>query len=145
MSITDEAVEAAAKALCGGEGGGDPCGTTWESSKGITYLTLARAALEAATPLIRAHALREAAQEFHDRLPDGTGNGRAYNAHKVAQILRGRAEEEYSGEIGMSEAMRQAKEEAWEEGKNAVWAFMSNTDPRRERPTNPYAGANGNH
>ena len=27
---------------------------------------------------------------------------------------------------------------AWEEGKNAVWTFMSNQDPLRERPANPY-------
>lgn len=31
-----------------------------------------------------------------------------------------------------------AKRGAWDEGKDAVWAFMSNQDPRRERPTNPY-------
>ena len=27
---------------------------------------------------------------------------------------------------------------AWEQGKNAVWSFMSNQDPLRERPSNPY-------
>lgn len=27
---------------------------------------------------------------------------------------------------------------AWDEGKDAVWTFMSNTDPRRDRPSNPY-------
>jgi len=26
----------------------------------------------------------------------------------------------------------------WDEGCNAVWTFMSNQDPRRERPSNPY-------
>ena len=51
----------------------------------------ARTYLEAAAPHMLAEALEEAADEFHARLPDGTGNGRAYNSHQVARILRDRA------------------------------------------------------
>jgi len=40
----------------------------------------------------RKEALREAADMFHARLPDGTGNGRAYNSHTVARMLRSLAE-----------------------------------------------------
>ena len=39
-----------------------------------------------------AQALRDAANEFFARLPDGTPNGRAYNSYKVAFILRDRAD-----------------------------------------------------
>jgi hypothetical protein len=39
----------------------------------------------------QAEALEQAATEFHNRLPDGTGNGRAYNSHTVARMLRARA------------------------------------------------------
>lgn len=31
-----------------------------------------------------------------------------------------------------------AQANAWESGKDAVWAFLSNQDPQRNRPTNPY-------
>ena len=52
-------------------------------------------ALAAAAPDIvqaaKVEALREAAEEFWARLPDGTGNGRAYNSHRVADMLRARA------------------------------------------------------
>lgn len=40
---------------------------------------------------IKAEALGEAAKEFASRLPDGTGNGRAYNSWRVSEILRARA------------------------------------------------------
>ena len=54
------------------------------------------AALETVLPDIirqaKAEALREAADEFWARLPDGTGNGRAYNAWRVADTLRDRAD-----------------------------------------------------
>lgn len=40
---------------------------------------------------IKAEALEEAAEEFASRLPDGTGNGRAYNSWRVAELLRARA------------------------------------------------------
>lgn len=40
---------------------------------------------------IKAKALEEAAEGFASRLPDGTGNGRAYNSWRVAEILRARA------------------------------------------------------
>ena len=54
------------------------------------------AALETVLPDIirqaKAEALREAADEFWARLPDGTGNGRAYNAWRVANTLRDRAD-----------------------------------------------------
>jgi hypothetical protein len=39
----------------------------------------------------KGEALEEAAGEFAARLPDGTGNGRAYNSHQVAHMLRARA------------------------------------------------------
>ena len=38
-----------------------------------------------------AQALRDAAVIFHGRLPDGTGNGRAYNSYQVADMLNARA------------------------------------------------------
>ena len=41
---------------------------------------------------VKAEALREAAREFRDRLPDGTGNGRAYNSWRVGQMLDQRAD-----------------------------------------------------
>ena len=54
------------------------------------------AALETVLPDIirqaKAEALREAADEFWARLPDGTGNGRAYNSWRVADMLRDRAD-----------------------------------------------------
>lgn len=50
------------------------------------------AILEAAAPFIAAKAIAEAADKFHARLPDGTGNGRAYNSHQVAVMLRAQAE-----------------------------------------------------
>ena len=40
---------------------------------------------------VKAEALRDAALPFSDRLADGTGNGRAYNSHQVAQMLRAEA------------------------------------------------------
>lgn len=42
-------------------------------------------------------------------------------------------------------ALREARAEAWDEGKNDVWTFMTNTDPRRERPTNPYRESSNDH
>lgn len=50
-----------------------------------------RTILEAAAPHMLAGVLEDAADEFHARLPDGTGNGRAYNSHQVARMLRERA------------------------------------------------------
>lgn len=41
---------------------------------------------------VKADALREAATEFAARLPDGTGNGRAYNSYRVAELLNARAD-----------------------------------------------------
>ena len=43
---------------------------------------------ESALATARADALEDAAQEFQQRLPDGIGNGRAYNSYTVAQMLR---------------------------------------------------------
>lgn len=40
----------------------------------------------------KAEALRDASNEFFARLPDGTGNGRAYNSWRVADMLRDRAD-----------------------------------------------------
>lgn len=48
--------------------------------------------LKAHVAEVKAEALREAAREFRDRLPDGTGNGRAYNSWRVAQMLDERAD-----------------------------------------------------
>lgn len=42
--------------------------------------------------------LRDAADGFMARLPDGTSNGRAYNSYTVARMLRDRADQ-----IGESE------------------------------------------
>ena len=39
----------------------------------------------------KAEALEEAAAIFAGRLPDGTGNGRAYNSYLVANMLHARA------------------------------------------------------
>ena len=55
------------------------------------YRNSARAALEAVAPLIAAKVLNDTADEFSARLPDGTGNGRAYNSYSVAWLLRTRA------------------------------------------------------
>lgn len=46
-------------------------------------------------PIIKAREsqiLREAADDFFARLPDGTSNGRAYNSYRVARMLRERAD-----------------------------------------------------
>ena len=80
MTVPDEAVEAAAWVVLTG------------TKNEFEAATIARAALEAAAPLIAAQALSEAADKFHARLPDGTGNGRAYNSYQVAQILHEQAE-----------------------------------------------------
>ncbi|WP_167131938.1 hypothetical protein [Paramicrobacterium chengjingii] len=42
----------------------------------------------------RRDALLEAAEEFQSRLPDGAGNGRAYNSYRVAELLRALADKE---------------------------------------------------
>lgn len=64
----------------------------WFSAIGdAAYPDAMRQALEAAAPFIRAQALEDAADEFGSRLPDGTGNGRAYNSYRVAELLRARA------------------------------------------------------
>lgn len=34
--------------------------------------------------------------------------------------------------------LAEAQTAAWESGKDAVWAFLSNQDPQRNRPANPY-------
>lgn len=85
MTVPDEAIEAAAEAMA-------------PVVKKLEALVLVRAALEAAAPYLRAGALEGAADEFHARLPDGTGNGRAYNSHQVARMLRARAAAERGGE-----------------------------------------------
>jgi hypothetical protein len=36
---------------------------------------------------VKAEVLEEVASEFNSRLPDGTGNGRAYNSYTVARML----------------------------------------------------------
>jgi DNA-binding GntR family transcriptional regulator len=57
-----------------------------------------RAAHAGAIREARAQALDDAAEEFNSRLPDGTGNGRAYNSYRVAELLRARAVTERGGE-----------------------------------------------
>jgi hypothetical protein len=93
MTVPDEAVEAAARGLATHKW---PTAIgVWESfGQGMKddFRDQARAALEAAAPFIAAQALSEAADKFHARLPDGTGNGRAYNSYQVAQILHEQAE-----------------------------------------------------
>lgn len=59
--------------------------------KELEATLLAQAALEAAAPYLRAQALMDAADEFGSRLTDGTGNGRAYNSYRVAELLKARA------------------------------------------------------
>ena len=56
------------------------------------YRDSARVALEAVAPLIAAKVLNDTADEFSARLPDGTGNGRAYNSYSVSWLLRTRAQ-----------------------------------------------------
>lgn len=62
------------------------------------YEAMARAALalfagQPTVAQVKAESLREAAQEFWARLPDGTGNGRMYNSYRVAGMLRDRADQ----------------------------------------------------
>lgn len=83
--IPEQALKAAAKAMA-------------PVVKELEATLLARAALEAAAPFLRAQALEDAADEFSARLPDGTGNGRAYNSYRVAELLRARAVTERGGE-----------------------------------------------
>lgn len=55
---------------------------------------LTDAVLASRSPAVQVDAatvLEEAADEFEARLPDGTGNGRAYNSYAVARMLRARA------------------------------------------------------
>jgi len=66
---------------------------TFKNKRGMdNAANLMRHILEAAAPHLMASGLREAAEEFDARLPDGTGNGRAYNSYTVASILRERAD-----------------------------------------------------
>ena len=41
-------------------------------------------------------------------------------------------------QVALEAAVPIIRAEAWDEGWLAVWTFMTSTDPRRERPTNPY-------
>ena len=89
--IPEAAVEAATRAFFG-----TLALSEWDDLGPLTqeaYRAKARAALEAAVPHLRATALRDAAEEFAARLPDGAGNGRAYNSYQVASILRTKADE----------------------------------------------------
>lgn len=87
--IPDEAIEAAAKVLRAQD---DKLTYPYPV---LEYMDDAKSILEAAAPFIRAVALSGAAEEFEARLPDGTGNGRAYNSYAVARILRERAARPY--------------------------------------------------
>lgn len=89
--IPKAAVEAAAEVLWGKE-----MSASWSSAADgfkAPFLRNARQALEAAAPHMEAQALRTVADTFQARLPDGTGNGRAYNSYQVAGILRSCAED----------------------------------------------------
>ena len=102
MTISNEAVEAAARAIYATEAqpiydevkeeftGHRPWEWLTERSW-YAYRDKARLTLEAAAPIIKAAALEEAASLFAARLPNGTGNGRAYNSYQVADMLRARA------------------------------------------------------
>lgn len=96
MTVPDEAIEAAAKAAAK-----DEDASNWHDESEYYrngWRNRMQVGLEAAAPYLRAQALGDAADEFHARLPDGTGNGRAYNAHQVAWMLRARAAAERGGE-----------------------------------------------
>ncbi|MEQ4566232.1 hypothetical protein [Paenarthrobacter sp. CAP02] len=90
--ISDEAAEAAARVYepeqwnYFDENGAGEAGSPVALMRNRS-LSLARRVLEAAAPFIAAQALDEA-EQFHARLPDGTGNGRAYKSHQVALMLR---------------------------------------------------------
>ena len=92
--ITDEMVEAATVASINASLApyGEAITTTTDLQGGGEALAEMRAALEAVAPLIAAKVLNDAADEFSARLPDGTGNGRAYNSYSVAWLLRARAD-----------------------------------------------------
>lgn len=62
-----------------------------EEQAGENYAT-AKADAERGIAKLKADALREAAEAFDARLSDGTGNGRAYNSYRVAELLKARAE-----------------------------------------------------
>ena len=89
--ITDEIVETAAEAQWRYEW---PTREFHREPDGLRdfYRNSARVALEAVAPLIAAKVLNDTADEFSARLPDGTGNGRAYNSYSVAWLLRTRAQ-----------------------------------------------------
>ena len=111
MNIPDEAVEAAARAMailddydgCFLEVDAWKALEDWERDAhpenypGMAiedcayWLKVAKAGMDAAAPHLMAAALDEAASIFQGRLPDGTGNGRAYNSYQVADMLRARA------------------------------------------------------
>ena len=94
--LTDEVVEKAARAEWESEWPDRPWEKTPDDLRDF-YMSVARTSLSAVLPDIirqaKAEALRKAAEEFWARLPDGTGNGRAYNSHRVADMLRARADE----------------------------------------------------
>lgn len=94
MNIPEEAVEAAGKA--GREaaywhaGGGKPAlswDKTWPTDRDL-YRSVARAALEAAAPLLMAQALQEMAETFE---PMNTEPIKSWHPHDVAELLRWRA------------------------------------------------------
>lgn len=95
--ITDEMVEVAAQALH--DHRSMECRALHEVGQPLRDTVYAnerradaRVALETAAPLIAAKVLNDTADEFSARLPDGTGNGRAYNSYSVAWLLRTRAQ-----------------------------------------------------
>ena len=45
---------------------------------------------------------------------------------------------EYNLQAALEAAAPHLMAQAWDQGAGAVWTFMSNQDPRRARPTNPY-------
>jgi len=87
MTIPEEAIVAGAKAMDAYWGGRYAPEEVEELRGEVTAI------LEAVTPHMIAEALAVVADEFASRLPDGTGNGRAYNSYQVAHLLRAKSDE----------------------------------------------------
>ena len=72
-------------------------------------------------------------------IPDGAVEA-AHKAWREQAALEGSIFE-YNLRAALEAAAPHLMAAAWDEGKDAVWTFMSNTDPRRDRPSNPYRKA----
>lgn len=61
----------------------------------------------------------------------------------AANIIRERDYPDYTPDLDFARRVLRVAApfiaaQAWDEGTGAVWSFMSNQDPNRERPANPY-------